>query len=250
MEPISALAEHKGRLLVVDDEAELRAMLTRYLQGQGYEVRAAADASALERLLARERFDLIILDLMLPGEDGLSICRRLRAQGETLPILMLTARGDAVDKVLGLEMGADDYLPKPFNPRELLARLGAMLRRQQMLGVAPVAAALRRVTFGPYVLEPTQRQLLRAGEPVALTSGEYALLQTLAQHAGRPLGRERLLELAFGRDHAVTERSIDVQIMRLRRLIEDQPATPRYIQTVRGLGYVLVVDETPGGDAR
>ncbi len=237
--------ETKGRVLVLDDEAELRAMLTRYLTGQGYTVRAVADAPQLDKLLSRERFDVLVLDLMMPGEDGLAVCRRLRAQGETIPILMLTARGDPVDRIVGLEMGADDYLPKPFNPRELLARLQAMLRRQAMLGAAPAAAHAQAVRFGPYVLDPVARRLERAGQQMSVTSGEFALLHALAAHAGRPLGRERLMELAYGRDHEATDRSIDVQILRLRRLIEDDPAAPRYIQTVRGFGYVFVCDGEP-----
>lgn len=238
----AAQTETKGRILILDDEVELRAMLSRYLSGQGYTVRAVADAPQLDKLLSRERFDLLVLDLMMPGEDGLAVCRRLRAQGETIPILMLTARGDPVDRIVGLEMGADDYLPKPFNPRELLARLQAMLRRQAMLGAAPAAAHVQTVSFGPYLLDPVARRLERNGEPISLTSGEYALLQALATHAGRPLGRERLMELAYGRDHEATDRSIDVQILRLRRLIEEDPATPRYIQTVRGFGYVFAAD--------
>ncbi len=230
------------RVLIVDDEAELRALLERYLTDQGVAVRAVPDAAQAERLLARERFDVLVLDVMMPGEDGLSLCRRLRAQGETIPILMLTARGDPVDRIIGLEMGADDYLPKPFNPRELLARVQAMWRRQRMLGVHGGPAGEAPISFGPYTLHLTERRLEKAGEAIELTTGEFTLLQALAHNANRPLGRDKLLELARGRDSEATDRSIDVQVMRLRKLIEDDPSKPRYIQTVWGLGYVFVPD--------
>ncbi len=225
-----------ARILILDDDAELRSMLARYLGGQGFEVRCVANAPEMQRLLDREGWDVLVLDVMMPGEDGLSLCRRLRATGETIPILMLTARGDPVDRIVGLEMGADDYLPKPFNPRELSARLQAMVRRQAMTGVRPVAKA-DVCRFGPFAFDMSARSLHRADVYLPLTSGEFALLQALVSHPNRPLGRDRLIELAYGRDHEATDRSIDVQIMRLRRLIEDQPAQPRYIQTVWGIGY-------------
>jgi len=236
----------EGKIIILDDEAELRALLQRYLGSNGLTVRGVEDADQLDRLLAREPFDALILDLMMPGEDGLSICRRLRARGETIPILMLTAKGDPVDRIIGLEMGADDYLPKPFDPRELLARLHAMLRRQQMAGAVPAAQRNGCVRFGPFALDLAARQLARNGEPVALSSAEYAVLAALAAHPGRPLGRERLRTLAHGRDHEATERSVDVQVLRLRRLIEDDPSAPRYIQTVWGVGYLFA----PDGSAR
>lgn len=237
------MSEPLARVLIADDEADLRALLQRYLGEQGYAVRAVDDVAQAERLLARERFDVLVLDVMMPGEDGLSGCRRLRAQGETIPILMLTARGDPVDRIVGLEMGADDYLPKPFSPRELVARIQALVRRQRILGVhhgpAPGDGALR---FGPFVLRLDQRRLLRGDEEVALTTAEFALLRALAQQPRRPLGRDRLLELAYGREHEATERSIDVQVMRLRRLLEADPARPRHIRTVWGVGYEFVPD--------
>lgn len=236
----------EGKIIILDDEAELRTLLQRYLGSNGLTVRSAEDAEQLDRLLAREPFDALILDLMMPGEDGLSICRRLRARGETIPILMLTAKGDPVDRIIGLEMGADDYLPKPFDPRELLARLHAMLRRQEMAGAVPAAQRNGRVNFGPFVLDLAGRQLARNGDPVPLTSAEYAVLAALAMHPGRPLGRERLRTLAHGRDHEATERSVDVQVLRLRRLIEEDPSSPRYIQTVWGIGYLFA----PDGSAR
>ncbi|ACO80760.1 response regulator [Azotobacter vinelandii CA] len=237
------MGEALARILVVDDEQDLRALLQRYLSDQGYAVRALDGGQHLERLLGRERFDVLVLDVMMPGEDGLSLCRRLRARGETIPIVMLTARGDPLDRIIGLEMGADDYLPKPFNPRELQARIEALIRRQRMLGAhtGPLPGD-GRIDFGPFSLHLGERRLRRDGGDIPLTSGEFALLQALARHPGRPLGRDRLIELSRGRDHEASDRSIDVQVMRLRRAIEDDPAQPRYIQTVWGLGYVLVPD--------
>jgi two-component system, OmpR family, phosphate regulon response regulator OmpR len=230
-----------ARILVADDEADLRALLQRYLGDQGYAVRTVDGAAPLDKLLARERFDVLVLDVMMPGEDGLSICRRLRAQGETIPIVMLTARGDPLDRIIGLEMGADDYLPKPFNPRELLARIQALVRRQRVLGAhigpTPEGATIR---FGAHLLRIAERRLERDGQDVPLTTGEFALLQALALNPNRPLGRDRLIELAHGRDHEATDRSIDVQVMRLRKLIEADPAKPRHIRTVWGVGYVFV----------
>jgi len=237
------MPELHARILVADDEPDLRALLQRYLGDQGYTVRAVDSAAPLERLLARERFDVLVLDVMMPGEDGLSVCRRLRAAGETIPILMLTARGDPIDRVLGLEMGADDYLLKPFQPRELLARIQALVRRQRLLGAhhGP-ALAQERIAFGACTLWPAQRRLQRDGIDVAIGSAEFALLLALARHPGRPLGRDRLLALAHGQDHAATDRSIDVQVMRLRKLIEADPTQPRHVRTVWGVGYMFVPD--------
>jgi len=232
----------QARILVIDDDAELRALLLRYLGENGFEVRVAADAQQAERLLGRETFDMMVLDLMLPGEDGLSICKRLRARGEALPIIMLTARGDPVDRIVGLEIGADDYVAKPFSPRELLARIQAMLRRQAMLGVRPAAPSAGVARFGDFELNLTTHTLSRNATPVELTSSEFALLRAFVGNAGRPLSRERPLELAHGRDHDATDRSVDVQVLRLRRLIEPDPAKPRYIKTVWGTGYVFVGD--------
>ncbi|HCE91280.1 MAG: two-component system response regulator OmpR [Burkholderiales bacterium GWA2_64_37] len=248
-----------AKILVADDEPDLRALLQRYLSDQGYTVRTVDGAGPLDVLLQRERFDVLVLDVMMPGEDGLAICRRLRAQGETIPILMLTARGDPVDRIVGLEMGADDYLPKPFNPRELLARIQAMVRRQRVLGAhtGPRQAG-GRIVFGAFTLWLDERRLERndgrddnhshCAQDVPLTTGEFALLQALARQPHRPLGRDRLIALAYGPDHTVTDRSIDVQVMRLRKLIEADPAQPRHIRTVWGVGYVFVPDgAAPGG---
>jgi two-component system phosphate regulon response regulator OmpR len=238
------VSERKKRVLVVDDDARLRELLQRYLGEQGFEVLVAADGGAMIKVLARDTIDIVILDLMLPGEDGLAICRRLRATEDTVPIIMLTAKGDEVDRILGLEMGADDYLPKPFNPRELVARINAVLRRRP---APPHPGAPRTdepaVTFGPFTLDLATRTLSRNSDTIALTTGEFALLCALATHPRQPLSRERLMELARGRELEAFERSIDVQISRLRRLIEDDSARPRYIQTVWGFGYVFVPDD-------
>ncbi|HZM44879.1 MAG TPA: two-component system response regulator OmpR [Burkholderiales bacterium] len=237
------MAEQKTRILVVDDDRRLRDLLNRYLTEQGYTVRTVSDATEMNRQLARERYDLMILDLMLPGEDGLSICRRLRGGGENLPIIMLTAKGDEVDRIVGLEIGADDYLPKPFNPRELVARIQAVMRRRPPSSPPGAPATdLQVVEFGPFRFNLAGRSLARNGEDVALTTGEFALLKVLVQHPRVPLSRDKLMELARGREFGAFDRSIDVQVSRLRRLIEVDPAKPAYIQTVWGFGYVFVPD--------
>jgi len=237
------MPELKKRILVVDDDQRLRDLLVRYLGEQGFEVRAVPDAPAMDKMLSRERYDLMVLDLMLPGEDGLAICRRLRAASPELAIVMLTAKGDDVDRIVGLEMGADDYLPKPFNPRELVARINAVLRRRAPAGPpgAPAAGgALHR--FGGFELNLATRSLSRGGKPVQLTTGEFSVLKVLVEHARTPLSRDKLMELARGREYEVFDRSIDVQISRLRKVVEEDPAHPRHIQTVWGFGYVFVPD--------
>ena len=237
------MTEQKTRVLVVDDDRRLRDLLNRYLTEQGYTVRTVSDATEMNRQLARERYDLMILDLMLPGEDGLSICRRLRGGGENMPIIMLTAKGDEVDRIVGLEIGADDYLPKPFNPRELVARIQAVMRRRPPAAPPGAPATdLQIVEFGPFRFNLAARSLARNGEDVALTTGEFALLKVLVQHPRVPLSRDKLMELARGREFGAFDRSIDVQVSRLRRLIEVDPAKPAYIQTVWGFGYVFVPD--------
>jgi two-component system phosphate regulon response regulator OmpR len=243
------MAELKKRILVVDDDQRLRELVVRYLTEQGFETRAVSDAQGMDRHLARERFDLVVLDLMLPGEDGLSICRRLRAQHGAHggpAIVMLTAKGDDVDRIVGLELGADDYLPKPFNPRELVARVNAVLRRRQPAGPPGAPASDTEVhRFGAFEFNLATRSLAREGKPVALTTGEYSVLKVLVQHPRQPLSRDKLMELARGREYGVFDRSIDVQISRLRKIVEDDHAHPRHIQTVWGFGYVFVPDGNP-----
>jgi len=238
------MAELKTRILVVDDDQRLRDLLVRYLGGQGYEVRAVPDAAGMDRQLARERYDLVVLDLMLPGEDGLAICRRLRSQSTAPAIIMLTAKGDDVDRIVGLEMGADDYLPKPFNPRELLARINAVLRRRAPSGPPGAPAATTEIfQFGEFSLSLSTRALTRRGKTVPLTTGEFSVLKVLVQHPRQPLSRDKLMELARGREYEVFDRSIDVQISRLRKLVEDDPSHPKHIQTVWGFGYVFVPNQ-------
>ena len=230
------------RILLIDDDARIRELLQRYLSEQGFEVKAVADGREMAMALDRGRFDLWVLDLMLPGEDGLSILRRARVTGETAPVILLTAKGDEIDRIIGLEMGADDYLPKPFNPRELVARIHAILRRQARLPPGAPAEHEGAVSFGACTLDLATRTLSRDGKSLPLTTGEFALLRALVSHPRQPLSRDRLMELARGRDHEAFDRSIDVQISRLRKLIEADAAKPRYIQTVWGHGYVFVPD--------
>ncbi len=238
------------RLAVLDDDPQLRNLLRRYLSEKGFTVDAVGTAPELERLLHRHRYALVILDLMLPGEGGLSLCRRLRARGEKIPIIMLTAKGDEMDRVIGLEIGADDYLAKPFSPRELVARIQAVLRRRPTPSVPGTPRPDGGIAaFGPFRLDTRNRRLEKHGQRLALTTGEYAVLETLVLHPRRPLSRERLTELARGRTHLPNDRSMDIQISRLRRLLEDDPAHPQRIQTVWGYGYVFVPDDAPEGGA-
>jgi len=236
------MADPKSNLLVVDDDLRLRDVLLRYLTDQGFGVQAVQDGRGVDRVLERERVDVLVLDLMLPGEDGLSICRRLRAGNNDIGIVILTAKGDDVDRIIGLEIGADDYLAKPFNPRELVARINAVLRRRK----APVPGAPLPsggpILFGSCALDLTARTLTRDGLPIQLTTGEFALLKVLVDHPHQPLSREKLMELSRGRDREPFDRVIDVQVSRLRKLIEERPSAPRFIQTVWGVGYVFVPD--------
>lgn len=226
-----------ARIIVVDDDIELRGLLHRFLSEHGYHVRAVDGGKALDIALMREPADAIVLDLMMPGEDGLAVCRRLRAAGDTTPIIMLTARGDPIDRVLGLEMGVDDYMAKPFLPRELAARLAAILRR-----IGPERTLVRDdvVEIGPFTVNFSAMTVLRDGVGIELSSREFALLAALARSPGRPLSRAQLIDRAMGRDAEVTDRAIDVQIGRLRKAIGDDAAAPRHIRTVWGVGYVLV----------
>lgn len=223
------------KVLVIDDDPALRQLLADYLNRHGYDTLLAPDATDLTERIVRYAPDLLVLDRMLPGGDGADACRRLREQGEDIPVVLLTARDEAVDRIIGLEAGADDYLGKPFDPRELLARIEAVLRRKR----GP--SALTRdnpVGFGPFVFDPAQRQLLRDGEPVRLTGGEINLLEALVKNPGKPLSRERLLALARDDDSGErNDRAIDIAILRLRRAIEVDPKQPRWIQTVWGIGY-------------
>jgi len=234
------------RILIVDDDLEIRTLLTRYLTEQGLTVRAVENGVAMRRLLERESFDVLILDIMLPGEDGLSLCAKLRADGFYLPILMLTAKGQDIDRIIGIEVGADDYLSKPFNPRELYARIKSLMRRQAYAKIPGSPEQAELITIGNFQLDCQQRSLKNADTTVVLTTGEFALLNTLVSHPLKALSRERLLELSRSRDSEVSDRSIDVQVRRLRKILEDNPADPKFIQTVWGFGYVFV----PSGEKR
>ncbi|MCY0154619.1 response regulator [Hoeflea alexandrii] len=227
------------RIIIVDDDPELRALLRRFLTEHGFETRAVDGRAALDRELARNPADAIVLDLMIPGEDGLAICRRLRSSGDVTPIVMLTARGDPIDRIIGLESGADDYLPKPFEPRELVARLTAVLRRTQ--GMRDVRTE-DIITVGPIEINLSTHMVKRDGVPLKLSSREFALLAALVRSRGRPLSRAQLIERALGRDAEVTDRAVDVQIARLRRAIGERAGDAELIKTVWGIGYVLVSD--------
>ncbi|EDQ34070.1 Response regulator [Hoeflea phototrophica DFL-43] len=227
------------RVIVVDDDPELRTLLRRFLSEHGFETRAVDGGTALDRELSRSPADAIVLDLMMSGEDGLAICRRLRAAGDQTPIIMLTARGDPIDRIVGLETGADDYLAKPFEPRELVARLSAVLRRTRGMRDVPTDDT---VTIGPLEINFSTRMVTRDGASLKLSSREFALLAAMVRSRGRPLSRAQLIERALGRDAEVTDRAVDVQIARLRRALGDRADDAGLIKTVWGVGYVLVSD--------
>jgi len=226
-------------VLVVDDDREIRDLLARFLRGHGYRIETAADGREMFAALGTGRFDLVVLDLMLPGEDGLSLCRRVRADSD-LPIIMLTAVGEDTDRIVGLEVGADDYLPKPFNPRELLARIRAVLRRATEAHRRPDGGRSGSLEFQGWVLDVARRCLHAPdGAPVDLTAGEYGLLLAFLEHPGRVLNRDQILDLTRGREAGPFDRSVDIQVSRLRRKIEDDPKRPALIKTVRSGGYVF-----------
>ena len=235
------------KIVIVDDDTRIRDLLRRFLSPEGFDVLLAEDGRALDRILQRETIDLIVLDLMLPGEDGLSICKRLRGSGVKTPVIMLTAKVEDVDRITGLEIGADDYLGKPFNPRELLARIHAVLRRRPLSEVpgAPSCGDNEVIVFGAFMLDLGTRSLSKNGQDMPLTSGEFAMLKALARHPKQPLTRDKLAQLARGRDFEPFDRSLDVQISRLRKMIEVDAASPKIIQTVWGVGYVFVPDGQP-----
>lgn len=241
--------DRTDHILIVDDDAEIRTLLARYLEKNGLRATAVGDGRAMWQALAAAVFDLIVLDLMLPGDDGLTLCRDLRARSD-IPVVMLTARGEETDRVVGLEMGADDYLAKPFSARELLARIKSVLRRTRSLppNLRPDDDA--RIRFGGWTLDTQQRRLIAAdGEVTALSGAEYRLLRIFVEHPNRVLNRDQLVELTQGREADALDRSIDVQVSRLRHRLGDDPREPAIIKTVRGEGYVLSVSVHKGGDA-
>ncbi|MBV6410507.1 MAG: response regulator [Burkholderiales bacterium] len=231
------MAECRGRILVVDDDEGLRELLVRYLSDNGYEAAGVGDGQAMKRHLSSHLVDLLLLDVMLPGEDGLTLARELGSRGGP-PIIMLSARGEEVDRIVGLEVGADDYLPKPFSHRELLARVAAVLRRRQ-----PAAARGRLRRFGPFEVDLDAHRLMRNGEEIELSGAEFALLKVLVENPDRVFSRDALVELLKGYERAPFDRMVDVRVTRLRRKIEPDPAHPVYLRTVWGEGYLF----SPGG---
>jgi two-component system, OmpR family, response regulator len=230
-----------AHILVVDDDHEIRTLLAEYLEKNGLRVSVARDGKEMYRVLDRMRVDLVVLDILLPGDDGLTLCRALRASSQ-LPIIMLTARGDDVDRILGLELGADDYLPKPFKPRELLARITAVLRRTTHVLREPLPADVRCYRFAGWRLDTTARALTdESGSTVALSGAEFRLLAVLLAHAGQVLSRLQLMELLRGRDLDPFDRSIDQRVSRLRQILRDDARSPLIIKTVYGEGYVIGV---------
>lgn len=242
------MQQQNNRVLVVDDDPGLRDLLNRYLGEQGFDVAGVENAEEMDLYLADHDVDLLVLDLMLPGEDGLSIAKRLRV-GSKLPILMLSARSDDVDRIVGLEVGADDYLAKPFNPRELLARIRAILRRQYQTPEEPAEPGKRDTReFGPFLVDLNTRTVTRGNENIEVTSGEFALLQVFLDHPNRVLSRDSLMDMLKGYDRSPFDRSIDVKVARLRRKIEPVPANPAYIRTVWGEGYLFSPDGAAGSN--
>lgn len=231
--------ETSPNILIVDDDREISSLLAEYLQRNGYQTRVAGDGKAMAKQIEQGRVDLIVLDLNLPGEDGLTLCRNLRAHSAT-PVVMLTARGEPVDRILGLEMGADDYLAKPFEPRELLARIRSVLRRTQALPPNMEGSTPQQARFADWTMDFTARHLInRDGVVVALSGAEYRLLKIFLDHANRVLSRDQLLNMTQGRDADPFDRSIDLQISRLRQKLDDDARSPQIIKTVRNEGYVL-----------
>jgi two-component system phosphate regulon response regulator OmpR len=233
-------------ILVVDDDQALRELLHRYLQEQGLNPVTVDGGEAMKTWLQDHQPDLVVMDLMLPGEDGLSLTRYLRAQSD-VPVLILSAKGEDIDRIVGLEIGADDYLAKPFNPRELVARIRAVLRRHTSSDKGPSAQKPddQLYTFGPYILNLNNYSLQKGEEEVALTSGEISLLALLVQHPNRVLTRDQLIDLLKGYDRSPFDRSIDVRITRLRHKVEEDPKHPHYIRTIWGKGYLFA----PGDDS-
>ena len=233
--------ERQDHILIVDDDAEIRTLLGRYLEKNGLRVGTVADGRAMWQALDRGSYDLIVLDLMLPGEDGLTLCRTLRTRSD-IPVIMLTARGEETDRIVGLEMGADDYLPKPFSARELLARIKVILRRSRSLPQNLRPEEEREIRFGGWMLDTVQRHLVSpSGVVTPIGGAEYRLLRIFLEHPNRVLNRDQLVEMTQGKEAEALDRSIDVQVSRLRRRLGDGPRNPSMIKTVRGEGYVLSV---------
>lgn len=237
------MTEPIQHILVVDDDDRLRHLIERYLKEEGFAVSTAPDATVMDKKLAREHIDLIILDVMLPGEDGVAICQRLTQDPNAPPILMLSAKGTEMDRILGLETGADDYLPKPFNTRELLARIKAILRRNPKEIPGAPSKEIQIIKFGDFTINLAERTLYKKDELISLSTGEFAVMKALVTQPGKTLSREQLMHTARGREYNAFDRTIDTQISRLRKIFEVDPARPRYIQTVWGAGYVFIPED-------
>lgn len=239
---VEITTQNNPHLLIVDDDYDIRELLSRFLGKHGYRVSVARDGKAMEQVLASTAVDLIVLDLMLPGDDGLVLCRQLRSRSN-LPVIMLTAMGEETDRIIGLEMGADDYLPKPFNPRELLARIKAVLRRFHSLPEIPLqdkATPVQQLKFERWLFDTFKRELVdEEGVTLSLSTAEFDLLQAFVAHPQRVLSRDQLLDLARGRDANLFDRSIDTLVSRLRRKLETDPKNPELIKTVWGGGYMF-----------
>ncbi|MES2072459.1 MAG: response regulator [Pseudomonadota bacterium] len=232
------------KILIVDDDRDIRSLLADYLNGNGYDTMAAADGIAMWSMLDEQHVDLVVLDLNLPGDDGLTLCRNLRAKS-SVPVIMLTARGEPLDRILGLEMGADDYLPKPFEPRELLARIRSVLRRTQTSSLNANGEQVQKLKFADWTLDLTARHLISPeGMVIALSGAEFRMLGIFLDHPNRILNRDQLLNMTHGRDADPFDRSIDIQISRLRQKLREDARSPQIIKTVRNGGYVLSVAVT------
>jgi two-component system phosphate regulon response regulator OmpR len=234
------MAINPASILIVDDDPKIRDLTSQYLIDQGLNVHTANGGKEMDLFIAKHQVSLIILDLMMPGESGLAICQRLRGSGNFTPIIILTAKGDEIDRIVGLEMGADDYVSKPFNPRELLARVNAVLRRNELKETQNSTS--ENFAFGPFIFSLDTRSLTKKGNPISITSGEFELLKVFIDHPRQPLSRDQIMQLAKGRELDVFDRSIDVQISRLRKILEEDPTNPKFLQTMWGFGYIFVPD--------
>jgi two-component system phosphate regulon response regulator OmpR len=231
----------KKKIVIIDDDKKIRDLIKQYLRDQGFDCDVGENGSELDELIKKQNIDLLVLDLMLPEESGLDICKRLRVNKILIPIIMLTAKGDEVDRIIGLEMGADDYLPKPFNPRELLARINSIFRRSDLDSTEDSPDSGKVIKFNDFEFNPQERTLKKATKNIELTSGEYSLLKVFIENANQPLSRDQIMQLAKGKELDVFDRSIDVQISRIRKLIENNPNKPKYLKTKWGYGYVFEI---------
>ena len=233
------MRENQHVLALIDDDPKILELTASYLRDQEFTVYTGKGGKDLDEILKKYAADLIILDLMMPEESGLQICQRLRVNEVVIPIIMLTAKGDEVDRIVGLEMGADDYLPKPFNPRELLARINAIIRRKEKFSIK---SSTKTINFGNFIFDIQNRSLSKKGKNISITTGEFNLLKVFTERPKQPLSRDQIMQLARGRELDVFDRSIDVQISRIRKLIEDDANNPKYLQTKWGFGYIFNPD--------